>query len=318
MLILPDSADPIAPPLPLLRAGQVARPRRDVERGALVAVRRGIYAPAQHWRELAPWDRYLARVFAVAMQHPDAVFCFESAAALSGLPILGDPLVVHVLAHAGETARLDGGIRTHTANSPRELTEDGGHLRTAPRETAVDIARSRHPAYALAVADAVLRGDSALAVESLVVTNETRASSRGRRVARWPLHRADAAAESTFESVSRAAIEWLGFPQPLLQHWFVSRDGSRDRGDFAWPEDGVIGEADGDVKYDGSYGTPLARLRDRRARDARLMQQVRAVAHWAWDDVAEPARLRRILESSGLRRTSPEQTAPLFSLRRIL
>ena len=318
MLSLQDISTTAASPVPLVHARELPRPTRAVRNGELVSVRRGIYAPASAWHRLAPWDRYLARVLAVAMTHPEAVFSHESAAALEGLPILGDPIVVHVLARRGETARLGSGIRTHTAADDREILESGGILRTSARELTVDIARSRHPGYALAVADAALRADESLSVEALVATNEARSTSRGRRLARWPLHRADGAAESTLESLSRVVIEWLGFPEPALQQWFVSSDGTRDRGDFAWLEAGVVGESDGDLKYDGSSGEPLRLLRDRRARDARLREHVRSVTHWSWDDVSDPPRFGRLLQSAGLRPVAPEATAQLFSLRRLL
>lgn len=288
-----------------------------MQSGELVSVRRGIYAPASAWHALAPWDRYLARVFAVAMTHPEAVFSHESAGALQGLPVLGDPLIVHVLARRGETARLEGGIRTHTATDTREVLETGGILHTSAREVTVDLARTRHPAYALAVADAALRGDHTLSIESLVAANESRSTGRGRRLARWPLHRASGTSESTLESLSRAVIEWSGFAEPELQTWFVASDGTRDRADFAWPGAGIVGESDGDIKYGGAFGDPLSLLRDRRARDARLREHVRTVVHWSWDDVGDPSRFARILLSAGLQRTGPESTAQLFSLRRL-
>jgi hypothetical protein len=50
-------------------------------------VRAGVYAPRAAWDGLAPWERYLARVHAYAIVNPDALFAYESAAALLGLPI---------------------------------------------------------------------------------------------------------------------------------------------------------------------------------------------------------------------------------------
>ncbi|MBN9175965.1 MAG: hypothetical protein J0I43_01140 [Microbacterium sp.] len=41
-------------PIELLRAAQIPHPERDVARGALVRVRRGVYAPAERWRALRP------------------------------------------------------------------------------------------------------------------------------------------------------------------------------------------------------------------------------------------------------------------------
>ena len=237
-------------PIALSRPANLPHPERAVSRGDAVRVRRGVYADAAEWRALAPWDRYLAEVHAVAMTRPDAVFSHESAAVLSGLPVFGRPEFVHVLDEPYARARGSAGVRTHTTHGERRLMELGGLILTAPCETAVDIARSRHPAAALAVADAALRADPLLTVDTLRGCNESRISSRGRARAREPLAGADGAAESPLESVSRAAIGWLGFAKPMLQVSFPDGSGSEDRCDFWWPGVGVVGESDGDIKLD--------------------------------------------------------------------
>ncbi|WP_307214835.1 hypothetical protein [Microbacterium sp. SORGH_AS_0888] len=305
-------------PVPLLRASEIPHPELALARGELAHVRRGVYAPHEQWAGLPPWERYLARVHAVAICIPDVVFCAESAAALRGLPVFGHPREVHVLRDDGADAGVTGDLRIHTASGPREIADLGGYAVTDDGDTAVDLARHRHPAIGLAVADAALRRDPALSVENLVARNEARASSRGRRRARWSLHRANGDAETTLESISRAAIAWLGFPEPELQRWFTACDGHRDRADMWWPTEQVIGEADGDLKYDGRFGDPVAAMRERRRRDARLRDHVRSVAHWAWDEVTEFTRLRSILLGAGLRRIQPEDTARLLELRRLL
>ncbi len=305
-------------PVPLMRSRQIPHPERALARGELVLVRRGVYAPAPAWRDSSPWDRYLARVHATALVYPDAVFCHDSAAALHGLPVFGDPGIVHVLQDPAITTGTIAGVRIHASAVPREVSDLDAVAVTSPAETAVDIARTRQPALALSVADAVLRLDPRMTVERLVAVNESRASSRGRRQARWPLQRATPLAESTLESISRAAVEWLGYPEPELQHWFTSASGERDRADMWWPGARVVGEADGDLKYDGRFGDPLLLLRARRRRDARLREHVRGVAHWAWDEVVAFPALRGILSGAGLRRIRPEDTARLLELRRAL
>ncbi|MCR2812099.1 hypothetical protein [Microbacterium sp. zg.Y1084] len=141
-------------PIPLLRTAEVPHPERAIARGELARIRPGVYAPAEAWHDLAPWDRYLARVHAVTLGYPDAVFSHESAAALVGLPVFGDPMVVHVLQHPLGRSRLASGIRVHTHRGEREILEVGGLLVTGILDTAVDLARSRHRAIGLSVADA--------------------------------------------------------------------------------------------------------------------------------------------------------------------
>jgi len=176
-------------PIPLLRWGDIPHPERTLAAGHVVKVRHGVYASAQLWNALPPWDRYLARVHAAALSYPDAVFCLESAAALLGMPVFGDPRTVHMLVSTGGTARLYAGVRAHTSRPEREIIELSGLRTTSPGDTAVDIARLRHNAIGLAVADAALKIDPRLSRESLMVTNESRSSKRGRDIARWPLQR---------------------------------------------------------------------------------------------------------------------------------
>ncbi len=305
-------------PLPLHHAAELSHPVRGIARGELVRVREGIYADAAEWRALRGWERYLARVHAVAMQRPDAVFCLESACALLGLPVFHDPTIVHVLGGSSTTGREVAGVRTHSGSGDRRLLQIGAIGVTSPADTSVDVARHRHPAVAVAVADAALRSDPGLAAGLLAEANERRASSRGRNLAREPLRSADGSSESPLESVSRMTIRWLGFPDPELQKVFARSSAPHDRGDFWWPDWSLLGEADGDVKYDGSFGDPVDALRARRERDIRLGAYARAVTHWGWLEATTFEPLRHLLLANGLPLVSREDTAALFSMRRAL
>jgi hypothetical protein len=282
-----------------------------------VRVRRGIFAPASLWWALPAWRRYEGRVHAVALAHPGVVFCRESAAALRGLPVFGDPLEIHVLDLPEATSRLSGGIRRHTTSDERVVERIGGIFVTSLADTVIDIARSRHHAIGLSVADAALRADSSLTVEALVAENERRASGRGRRIARWALHRATSVAETVLESVSRAAIEWLGFEDPELQVEFRA-DGFRDRVDMWWAHARVIGEADGELKYDGSLQPPTDAIRKEKQRDLRLRRQASGPVHWSWRDIAQVGPLREALLTAGLRPVQAEASLELHSLSALL
>ncbi len=318
----PGSMIPIprTSPIALVRAAELTHSTRSIRRGEVVPVLRGVYAETGDWQSLPRWERDLARVHAHLLRDPDAVLCLESAALLWGLPTLGAIETVHVLADDTATSRRVSGIRVHTsAHSDRVIDEIGGIRLTSPAETCVDIARTRHPAAGLVLADATLRRDATMTAAALAALNEQRASARGRRHARWALERADAAAESPLESTSRAGIEWWGFPTPELQHWIGPWDDDGDRTDMWWPAIGLVGEADGHLKYDGRFGDPVAALRAREERDRRLRRRgARAVAHWAWDDLADPSALRDILLSAGLSPDRPPDLNRPAGLRRLL
>ncbi|MEU1970138.1 hypothetical protein ABZ477_00600 [Microbacterium sp. NPDC019599] len=270
------------------------------------------------WSALRPWERYLAKVHATALRYPEARFVLESAAALRGLPVIGEPADVHVVDEPLATSRAVSGVRVHTAQALPDIREVGGLLVAAPEEIAVDMARLRHHAIGLAVAGMVMRQHPEIDPAALRELNRIRRSSRGRRHARWVIERATGEAESTLELVSLAAIEWLGFPEPELQKWILGPDAGRDdRLDFWWEATRTGGEADGDSKYDGQDAAAM--LRTRRDRDARLLDRgVSATAHWGWTDVSRVTPLRAALLAAGLKPERPEDTAELRSLTRVL
>lgn len=291
-------------PVPLITRAAEPHVDRAVRHGELVRIMRGVYAPAALWRDLAPWDRYLTRVHAAARSYPRVVFVRESAAALRGLPVFGEPPYVHAVALDSLSTHAVGAIRLHAAERPPHFDEVDGLLISTAAEIAVDAARLQHPAIARAVADAALRADPRLTTGFMRAISETHPSSRGRRRARDVFDRASAVPESPLESVSATVIEALGFPLPEMQRWVRGPEtGEDDRVDFAWLRKGRLigGEADGDLKYSGAMGDARAALRERHARDARLMRRgIDTVHHWAWADVAQPSQLRAILLSAGV------------------
>lgn len=313
-----SAGDVLPSPVALLRRDELPHPERAIRTRKVVSVRRGVYADADEWSRLAPWNRYLARVHATALVLPEARFVLESAAALRGLPIFGEPADVHITATPLATSRAVAGVRVHTAERLPLVEEIGGMLVARPADIAVDIARVRHHAVGLAVAGTVLRRHPELTPAVLHEVNRLRVSSRGRRHARWVLDRASPVPESTLEHVSLAVIEWLGFPAPVLQKWICGRaPGDADRLDFWWEYSRIGGEADGDVKYSDTDAVTV--LRARRDRDARLLARgVAATAHWGWHDVIEVAPLRAALLAVGLQPSRPEDSASLRSLTRLL
>lgn len=302
------------PPIALLRRGdQTVDIDRALRHGEVTRVMRGVYARSREWQDLPPWHRYLAEVHATALVHPDAVFCLESAAALTGQPYAGTPRDVHVLDERYSASRRIGRMRVHASCDERRLLQVDGCTLTAPEETALDIARSRHPALGLAAVDALLRLEEWDDASALVELNDSRLSSRGRRAARWSLERATGLAESVLESVSRAVAEWLGYPEPVLQVPFSLPSGQY-RVDMFWEDQRVVGEADGRLKYDGTLGDGGASLWDEKRREDAIRAQVSAVARWGWAECRDYRAFDRALARTGLERERLVHVAPLISL----
>jgi hypothetical protein len=82
--------------------------------GEFTRIRPAVYARTAEWSRLPPWSRYLARVHAFALTHPGAVFALESAAALLGLPLFGEPTYIHTFDPVRGRARRFGDVIVHT------------------------------------------------------------------------------------------------------------------------------------------------------------------------------------------------------------
>lgn len=310
----PDTMSIQPPPIALLRRADAGtRFDHAVRSGRLHRIRSGVYVDVHEWEQLPPWSRYLARVHAFASKSPHTVFMHESAAALWGLPVLGQQRRIHARANRSGGARRVGDIQWHHTFDEPDVEVAPGIAATSPIDTIVDLARSRHPVVARAAADALLR-ELGARPDTLLATNDARTSARGRSAARWPLETASPRAETALESVSLCVIEWLGFERPELQVEFAIGQGIIARADCYWRSADVIGEADGRAKYSMNGGIPEERMWSEKRREDALRRQVRGVARWTWREVRHPEALRDILRGAGI----PEVRAPRRDLLRTL
>ena len=87
-------------------------------------------------------------------------------------------------------------------------------------------------------------------------------------------------AQTVLETLSRLALIAEGLPEPELQVAFHDDEGLIGRVDMWWPGLGVIGEADGLLKY-GS-GADVVR---EKAREDRLRATGRMVVRWTWREI---------------------------------
>jgi hypothetical protein len=96
----------------------------------------------------------------------------------------------------------------------------------------------------------------------------------------------------------------VGAPPPRLQEEVSDLLGFRARLDFAWPELGVVGEADGTVKYlhPATAGGRSARevLAGQRDRQRLLESMGWHVIRWGWAAATRPDRMRALLQSAGM------------------
>jgi hypothetical protein len=206
----------------------------------------------------------------------DCTVSHEAAAIAHGLPTYRVPAKVRLTRAAGSrrnTGRTDVSV---AALPTGHVVLIGGVPATSLARTVVDIARTRPFLEALVTADAALRhGLSRQHLHRVLAVMEHWPGVRAAaEVVRW----ADRRSESPCESVVRGRFVHLGLPLPEPQVWIPVGRQSR-RVDFLWDVVGLIGEADGRVKYAGEDGKQ-ALWEEKQRRDD--LEEERTVIRWTW------------------------------------
>ncbi|WP_308799733.1 hypothetical protein [Agromyces silvae] len=277
--------------------------------GEIIRLRRGVYVDAERHAAQRALDRYRSSVLAAGRQRRRPVFAGQTAALLHGLPIIGVPDEIVLLSPSASGRRRNGVIEL-ASRGDESIVERNGRRLTSIAETVIDVARTTTLLGALVVADAALhtprfgaREPRCSAADLHEAYVRRRPFPRSRRVAAV-LERASSDADTPLETLSRLRIEELGFPPPELQ-FAVLRPGRAAPSylDFAWPEHGVWGEADGAMKYTGTVGEGSGA--QRLFAEKRREDELRAVtgwrcARWTWQDAWAGRPLRDILRRAGL------------------
>lgn len=228
--------------------------RHAVRTGRWVRVHRGVFARPID----VPLDKFDTRrrqigerAIAAARVCNRATISHASAAILHGLPTVGAIRRPCLTVPAGTATSSLAVVHLHRATlAPADVIEMDGSQVTAVARTVVDVAREAGVAPGLAAADSAVRHgltDHARLADALNACAGWPGRSRAARV----VELCDGAAESALESISRLRMHEHGLPLPQVQvdigdEW----GGFLARVDFYWPEFGVIGEADGLVKYE--------------------------------------------------------------------
>lgn len=256
-----------------------------VATGRVERVRRGVYRPASRQAPEDPYAEARRALFANAAcasrSAPRAVISHACAAIPRGLPLLTMPSQPCLTVPREVALHTLKAVHLHRSTLFLGDTDriDGIPV-TAPARTALDLAREAGVQAGLVAADAALR-------MGLVDAAGLRRAAA--QMAGWPGSRAagevatlaDAAAESPLESLSRLALVRAGLPAPVLQARIVDSDGRFvGRVDFLWPKFGVVGEADGNLKYSRPAALQAERRREQMLRDLGLL-----VVRWEWRDL---------------------------------
>lgn len=281
--------------------------QRLVDAGELVRLRRGGFT------DTLPGDagqRHLRLVDATAsFLGPETVFSHVSAAVLHGLPV-PDDLLVRATATRHRTTAGGGNSRRHLRTyagrlAAEDVTVVNGLPVTTVSRTASDLARVLGRRDAVVLLDAALHdpagGELTGRREEIAEHLQRDHARRGFANACRRLALADGRAESVLETDSRLVFLDGGLPRPELQWTVVDADGQFvARCDMGWPECGVVGEADGLVKY-GRLLRPGETTRDAVVREKLREDRIRGcgwlVRRWVWADLRRPEELCRSIEA---------------------
>ncbi len=235
---------------------------------------------------------HIDRCVAAVRRHPGSFMAFASCVIARGLPLVtGVPQQGQLIVADGGWTGIRKGIRYRAMQVPSDhLTEIDifGDGTTVPMTTAArtlaDIARTMSAADALAAGDAALRAGMTSAQDVREIL-EAMWHVRGCRSAQHVVDLWDARRETALESWSALRFWEWGLPAPTPQVEFYDDEGFIGRVDFFWEEYGVIGEADGRLKYD----VPGALYEEKRREDRlRRAEGCRDLIRWGWSDLGSP------------------------------
>ncbi|GAB2983954.1 hypothetical protein [Frigoribacterium salinisoli] len=285
--------------------------RRRAAAGELVRCAPGTFVEASAWARLDGRERHVVRALArVPRLRGGVVVSHDTAAALHHIPRSGPwPDRVHVLDPRRSTAQTTALVVRHAAAVPDgDVHSVLGLSCTSPLRSLVDCL-CRQP-----LVDAVTGLDSSLR-RGLVLSSDVAAALADRSARGAPgavralraLEFARAEAESPGESFTRVQLHRVGAPPPVLQQVFPL-DGRDARVDFWFPDQGVVLEFDGRVKYGDpemlAGRTPADVVIAERARERAILRshrdRVRLVERLVWAEVASLPVLRRILLQAGI------------------
>ena len=289
---------------------------RAARAGVEVRVGRGAYVPSDRWDALDRRSQHVVRMLAFARtRRQPPTFSHWSAAAWHGLPIVGARSGnLHLVVGRTTGGRSASGVVAHSLEVPSEdvIAAEGIRVTSLSR-TAVDLAATAPTPAAVAIVDHVLRTDgtrhrgspgAATARDELYAAWGRALPFRGHRRAREVIDFADGLAGSPLESVSRANMHAIGCPQPELQVPFSDGDGLIGIVDFSWPAFGVVGEADGDLKYlDREFRSGRSAeqvVLDEKIREDRLRALGLRVIRWRWETAVDARALGSRLAAAAL------------------
>jgi hypothetical protein len=214
--------------------------------------RRGYYTFTDIWASWDDTERHLVRSRAVLHSLGDCVaLSHVSGVVAHGVQTWGVDLSrVHVTRLDGGAGRVEGDVVHHVGRCMEADVVEVQGLRTfAAVRCAIECASTTTPESALVLFNSLLHRGHA-DVDDLHRQFESMGSWPGMRRLHIPVRLADPGAESVGESRGLWVFWRLGLPRPEVQYEVRDSDGVlRGTCDWGWPEEHLLGEFDGKIKY---------------------------------------------------------------------
>lgn len=301
-----SAPEPLPPPLhrqALLARGITDDEIRTARRqGVWQQLHRGVYVASDSFSAVKTEQRHRITAIAVAQRSPHLVLSHTSAAILHGLPLWGRSLDdVHLTRSSRSGGRTTPGRVVHSGIlAPQEITTIDGVAVTAIGRTLIDLGtRSSFETTVIAADHALRRMSSPAQLAGELAGLRHR---RGAGAARRALMFADGQSESAGESRTRMVIDRFGLPHPVLQVRIYTPGGILlGRCDLGYPEQGVLIEFDGKVKYLKPFRVG-ERPEEVVAREKRREDNIRAMGYlvirFVWSDLQDPAAIAARINGS--------------------
>lgn len=299
---MPRLHDP-DPDLPLLTFFDDARGaglsrhqvRQRLRSGDWHAIARGAYLPAGDgtWGTDGPYARerltHALRAVAAARRNRGTVVTDTSAAILHGLPVAKVPERVQLAVPAGQWSGTRSGIDFRVRRFDQDEVIRARVPVASPPRCWLDIARFGTLADALVTGDAGVRA-GLMSMEADAVQPERWRGQRGFRRLLRALQAVDGARETPLESLSFGYFVENRVPVPRMQVVIASDRGTFiARVDFLWEDAGVVGEADGKLKY-----CSQEELYAEKRREDLIRAEGFRVVRWGWSDLRTTTLARRL------------------------
>lgn len=239
----------------------------------------GVFVDAELWAQLDARGRHVCRLNGrLLRKSKDWMAGRRSAVIVHGLPMIGQPPEVPQLLRGYDGKRPKARSRHERISTLYEgdAAEVGGIATSSLARSVCDTARGEEFRNAVVVADGALR--AGLDHEVLLAS--------ARRFAEWPngaaalrvSRFANGLSETALESISRVAIVQSSLPDPEQQIEVYLGKELIGRVDFLIRSHNLIGQADGDLKYDSQDDVLHDKRQDERYEDLGF-----EVVRWGWE-----------------------------------